>query len=166
MTLFTTAVPQCAAAERRTSGGFTLVEVLVTLVILSVGLLGIAALHTASLRNNLDSALRSQASALAADIADRMRANRNAALAPDLAYNLALGDATPTLVGTPTLAQRDLNAWRTLLAQVLPAGTGAVLVDPATDICLITVQWGERGRQGEGDGSAGANVTFQTRTQI
>ena len=56
-----------------------------------------------------------------------MRANRNAALAPDLAYNLALGDATPTLVGTPTLAQRDLNAWRTLLGQVLPGGTGAVL---------------------------------------
>ena len=97
---------------------------------MSVGLLGIAALHTASLRNNLDSAMRSQASALAADIADRMRANRDAALAPDITYNIALGDATPTLAGTPTLAQRDLNAWRTLLAQVLPAGTGAVAIDP------------------------------------
>lgn len=143
-------------------GGFTLVEVLVTLVILSVGLLGIAALHSASLRNNLDSALRSQASALAADIADRMRANRNVALTG--AYNLGLGDATPALTGTPTLAQRDLNAWRTLLAQVLPAGNGAVAIDPATDVCMITVQWGERGRQGEG--TAGATVTFQTRTQI
>jgi type IV pilus assembly protein PilV len=138
------------------------VEVLVTLVILSVGLLGIAALHTATLRNNLDSALRSQASALAADIADRMRANRNAALGG--AYNIAIGDATPTLTGTPTLAQRDLNAWRTLLAQVLPSGNGAVALDPATRICLITVQWGERGRQGEG--SAATTVTFQTRTQI
>jgi type IV pilus assembly protein PilV len=140
--------------------GFTLVEVLVTLVILSVGLLGVAALHTASLRNNLDSALRSQASALASDIADRMRANRNVALSG--AYNIAMTDPTPTLAGSPTLAQRDLNAWRTLLAQVLPSGTGSVNVDNATDICLITVQWGERAR----DGEAGGNVQFVTRTQI
>ena len=58
-------------SRRLQNSGFTLVEVLVTLVILSVGLLGIAALQTASLRNNLDSAMRSQASLLAADIAVR-----------------------------------------------------------------------------------------------
>ncbi|HET9444950.1 MAG TPA: type IV pilus modification protein PilV [Steroidobacteraceae bacterium] len=143
------------------TGGFTLVEVLVTLVILSTGLLGVAALHSASLRNNLDSALRSQASVLAADIADRMRSNRDAALDQD--YDLAIGDATPTLTGSPTLAQRDLNAWRTALAQALPNGTGAVDVDPTTDICLITVQWGERAREGEAENLA---MTFQTRTQI
>lgn len=153
---------QQANVRRFAPGGFTLVEVLVTLIILSVGLLGIAALHSASLRNNLDSALRSQASALAADIADRMRANRNAAVGG--AYNLGLGDSTPVLTGSPTLAQRDLNAWRTQLAQVLPGGTGAVEISVATDVCLITVQWGERGRQGE-DG-ASPTVTFETRTQI
>jgi type IV pilus assembly protein PilV len=145
---------------RRALGGFTLVEVLVTLVILSVGLLGIAALHTASLRNNLDSALRSQASALADDIADRMRANRDAAVNGD--YDIALNDATPVLTGTPPLSQQDLKAWRDLLAQVLPGGTGAVARDG--DVCVITVQWGERMRQGEPD--ATGTVTFQTRTQI
>ena len=150
-------------SRRLQNSGFTLVEVLVTLVILSVGLLGIAALHTASLRNNLDSAMRSQASLLAADIADRMRGNRNAAL--DGSYNLALTDATPTLTGSPTLAQRDLNAWRTLLGQALPNGTGAIALDPTTDICLITVRWGERLRQGETDTTA-ATITFETRTQI
>jgi type IV pilus assembly protein PilV len=143
------------------TGGFTLVEVLVTLVILSAGLLGVAALHGASLRNNLDSAFRSQASVLAADIADRMRGNRNAALAQN--YDLAIGDATPTLTGTPTLAQRDLNAWRMLLGQALPNGTGAIDLTPATGICLITVQWGERAREGE---PGNPTMTFQTRTQI
>lgn len=150
-----------ANVQHLRTGGFTLVEVLVTLVILSAGLLGVAALHSASLRNNLDSAMRSQASVLAADIADRMRGNRDAALDED--YDLALADSTPTLTGTPTLAQRDLNAWRTVLGQALPNGTGAVDVDPTTDICLITVQWGERAREGEPENLA---MTFQTRTQI
>lgn len=148
------------AAGRTRRTGFTLVEVLVTMVILSAGLLGIAALHTATLRNNLDSALRSQASALASDIADRMRANRAVALTGT--YNIAIGDATPPVTGTPTLAQRDLNAWRTQLAQVLPAGTGAVALNPANSICTITVQWGERGRQGEN----AQTMQFVTRTQI
>lgn len=148
------------ALRRSSLAGFTLVEVLVTMVILSAGLLGIAALHTATLRNNLDSVLRSQASALAADIADRMRANRNAALAGG--YVIALADAAPSLTGTPTLAQRDLNAWRTLLAQALPNGTGAVALN--ADVCMITVQWGERGRQGES--TATQTVQFVTRTQL
>lgn len=149
------------ASGRSALAGFTLVEILVTLVILSAGLLGIAALHTATLRNNLDSALRSQASALAADIADRMRANRNVALTGS--YNIGIGDVTPTLAGTPTLAQQDLNAWRTLLARALPQGTGAVAL--AADVCTITVQWGERGRQGENNDQA-QTVQFVTRTQI
>ena len=150
------------ASGRSALAGFTLVEILVTMVILSAGLLGIAALHTATLRNNLDSAFRSQASALAADIADRMRANRNVALTGS--YNIALGDATPTLAGTPTLAQQDLNAWRTLLARALPNGTGAVLV--AADICTITVRWGERARQGESTTTDEQTVLFVTQTQI
>lgn len=161
MSLSTAVGLRYANARHLGTGGFTLVEVLVTMVILSVGLLGIAALHTASLRNNLDSALRTQASVLAADIADRMRGNRSAALGG--AYNLQLTDVTPTLTGTPTLATQDLNAWRTLLARALPNGTGAVNV--TANICVITVQWGERLRQGETDATR-ATIIFQTRTQI
>jgi type IV pilus assembly protein PilV len=146
-----------AGAPRRSIGGFTLVEVLVTLVILSVGLLGIAALHTASLRNSLDSALRSQASALAADIADRMRGNRNAALAGN--YDIAIGSTRTVISGSP-LVDRDINAWKTQLAQVLPGGDGSIV--RTGDVFTITVQWGERARQGEGT----ATMSFQTRTQI
>lgn len=137
--------------------GFTLVEVLVTMVVMSVGLLGVAALHTASLRNNLDSALRSQASALATDIADRMRSNRAAALAGT--YDIAIGTTVTVVAGSP-LADRDKNAWKTLLAQVLPNGDGSVTRNG--DVFIITIQWGERARQGE----AGGTVSFITRTQV
>ena len=60
--------------------GFTLLEVLVALVILSIGLLGLAGLQAASLRYNHSSYLRSQATLIAYDIVDRMRANRQEAL--------------------------------------------------------------------------------------
>jgi type IV pilus assembly protein PilV len=53
----------------------TLVEVLVTLVLISVGLLGVAALQLTTLKNNQESYVRSQAAMLAADILDRMRSN-------------------------------------------------------------------------------------------
>jgi len=146
------------------TGGFTLVEVLVTMVILSVGLLGVAALHTASLRNNLDSALRSQASVLAADIADRMRGNRDEALAGN--YDIAIGATRTVTAGSP-LVDRDVKAWKDLLAQALPNGDGSIV--RTGDVFTITVQWGERLRQGETAvvaGDTSNTLAFQTRTQI
>ena len=144
--------------------GFTLVEVLITFVVMSVGLLGIAALHTASLRNNLDSALRTQASALAADIADRMRSNRTAAIAG--AYDIALG-ATVTLTAGSPLADKDKNAWKTVLGQMLPSGDGAV--SRSGDVFTITIRWNERARSDETDPDTTTpyvEQTFVTRTQI
>ncbi len=63
------------AATRR-NGGFTLVEAMVALIVLSVGLLGIAALYVETLRANRTSLHRTEAVNLATDIADRMRSNR------------------------------------------------------------------------------------------
>ena len=61
--------------------GFTLVEVLVALVVMSVGMLGIAALYLEGLRAGRTALYRTTAITLAADMADRIRANRNAGLA-------------------------------------------------------------------------------------
>src|SRR5262245_41622690 len=99
-------VPGGPRAWLRRCGGFTLIEILITLVIISVGLLCIAALHSMSLRNNFDALIRSHASALADEIADRMRTNRTRALAGD--YNVAVG-ATRTGL---TQADADLIAWK------------------------------------------------------
>jgi type IV pilus modification protein PilV len=62
--------------------GFTLVEVLVTVVILAVGLLGLAGLQAVSMRNNHSAYERTQAVQLAYDMADRVRANTPAVPAP------------------------------------------------------------------------------------
>lgn len=134
--------------KRKTQRGTTLVETLVALVVLSVGLLGIAALQMTSLRNNRGAHLRSQAQVLAYDITDRMRANRNAAMAN--AYVIALA-ATPTGSG---IELADLQAWKTTLATVLPGGDGAIV--RVGDMFRITIRWTDTlGLQ-----------TFDTRTRI
>lgn len=133
--------------------GFTLTEILVTLVIISVGLLGVAGLHSMSLRNNFDALIRSHASALADEIADRMRTNRTRALAGD--YNIAM---KATRTGT-TLADADLIAWKARLTQQLPDGDGSIAVAAAPSrLVTITIQWGERDQT--------TPVTFVTQTEI
>lgn len=63
--------------------GFTLIEILVALVILSIGLLGVASMQVQGLRNNQSAYLRTQATLLAYDMADRMRTNSAQAVAGD-----------------------------------------------------------------------------------
>ncbi len=119
--------------------GFTMLEVLVTMVILSFGLLGIAGIIANGLKNNQSSYARSQASWLANDIVDRMRANRAAAEVASSPYNLAIGTA-PT---GATVAAIDLTSWRSALAASLPSGTGGVTLDNASKKVTVTVQWDE-----------------------
>jgi type IV pilus assembly protein PilV len=138
---------------RRQLGGFTLIEILVTLLVASMGLLGIAGLHMVSLRNNYDALMRSHASALASDITDRMRANR-AAVVDGGEYEVAIG-VTPT-GQDPSQARGDVIAWKRMLAAQLPTGDGSIAIDGATDIVRIVIQWGERGN----------TISFVTETEI
>src|SRR4030065_2717121 len=76
---------------RHSMRGFTLLEVLVAIVVMSIGLLGLAGLMASSLKNSHSAYQRTQATWLAYDALDRMRANRQVALAGG--YHLALGAA-------------------------------------------------------------------------
>lgn len=140
--------PSQALTRRGQQGGASLIEVLVSAMVLSVGLLGLASLQATSLHFNVSALHRSAATDLAYDITDRMRANRTAAL--DGAYDGQAFAETPpacaevTLTGTR--AQRDLQAWSTQLACQLPQGTGAI--ERTDAVVTVRIQWDDsRGRE-------------------
>jgi type IV pilus assembly protein PilV len=118
------------------SAGLTLVEILVAVVVLSIGLLGLAGLQAAALRNNHSAYLRSQATVFGYDMADRMRANpiaisngnydSPAATAVSACLNAA--GCTPAQMAT-----HDMSEWSIALANTLPGGTGVVCIDATPD---------------------------------
>lgn len=139
------------------SNGFTLVEVLVALVILSIGLLGVAGMQISSMKGNHNAFLRSQAQLYAYEMLDMMRANRTAVIDGD--YDLALTGTIPAVPVPDTIPAQDIREWLRGItgfsnaASGLPGGQGRIVVTPldensdATNIetwrVTITVQWVE-----------------------
>ncbi|MDZ7748189.1 MAG: type IV pilus modification protein PilV [Halofilum sp. (in: g-proteobacteria)] len=122
--------------SRRRQQGFTLVEVLVAALVLGIGLLGVAGLQSVALSMNQGAYLRSQATVLARDMADRMRANPRGVGAD--AYNMsgagsAAENTACVTAGTgctsTAMAAHDLYTWNQLLAARLPSGEGHVCID-------------------------------------
>ncbi|HEC17811.1 MAG TPA: type IV pilus modification protein PilV [Gammaproteobacteria bacterium] len=131
--------------RQRRQRGFTLMEVLISMVVLSIGLLGLAGLQVNSLKNNNSSYQRSQANLLANEIIDRIRANR-AGL--EAGYYDDLLGTTPTDPGcistgctVQQIAQYDAFLWSGELANRLPSGTGTVTGNGADSVFTITVMW-------------------------
>ncbi len=125
--------------------GFTLTEVLVAMVVLSIGLLGVAGLQAKSLGDGTSATLRSQATLYAYDIIERMRANPSEALKSASPYQIAPG-STPSL-SLPAVVYNDLADW---LAAVddLPSGQGGVSVSvmsPGQVKASIQIKWLEKG---------------------
>lgn len=134
-------MPIISPLPKRPAHGFTLLEVLVAILVVAGGLLGLAALMNASLRNNQSANAQTQAVWLAYDMLDRLRADRINALAPAGAnYNVALGAAPASSSPFP---QAQLIEWRGLLKQNLPGGDGQVTVTPATREVTVIVEWAD-----------------------
>lgn len=125
--------------------GFTLLEVLVAMLVLSIGLLGLAGLMASSMRNNQSAYHSTQATWLAYDILDRMRANRAGALAGEYAAANALGSPATCSTTAPTglIAARDISGWKNMIACALPVGDGRITVTPANRRVSVTIQWND-----------------------
>jgi type IV pilus assembly protein PilV len=140
--------------------GFTLLEILVALLVLAIGLLGLAGLMTSSMRNNLSASHRTQATWQAYDIIDRMRANRAVAIAGGYATALGAATACSTAVPAGTVAQQDVAAWKNQVACALPTGNGSIAVNAAREATVV-IQWNDsRGTLG------GVVQTFRVSTQL
>ncbi|MDG5500678.1 type IV pilus modification protein PilV [Marinobacter sp. BGYM27] len=114
--------------------GFTMIEVLVALLVLAIGLLGVAGVQLLSLQQTSNADLRSQATLVAQNMAERVRAN-----------------------GGSALDSADLTAFENEMSRQLGGGS-SLSVNINNDIATIQVQWTER------DPFAANNSSTQTLT--
>ena len=121
--------------------GFTLVETMVALVVLSIGLLGVAKLVTGAVHANDSGYMRGQATQLAYEILDEMRANRPGALS--YVGTGATADCSSAPCAPAVLAGLDMFNWNARLAATLPNGKGTVTpsAGAAGTVATIVVQW-------------------------
>lgn len=133
------------------STGFTLIELLVAVLVLSVGLLGLAGLQVTGLKNNQNAYYRSQATQLAYDMGDRMRANVIGA-STYTSNSASTAITQPTCITTTgctpqNMALNDLFEWNSnLLTAGLPMVVGTITVvttttTPNVSIYTITIKW-------------------------
>ncbi len=124
--------------------GFTLLEVLVSLLILAIGLLGLAALQTRGVKYNHDAYGRSQGTLLANQMMDMLRANPTnvAAYVTGRRFGVTAGGCTPT---SPAPAN-ELLCWFDAIQSSLSAGDAQVVQQGATATLYdVTIYWHERG---------------------
>lgn len=151
----------CRPAQR----GVTLIEVLVAILIFSVGLIGVAALLLLSARSSHVAYLRTQVTFLAQNMADRMQANPMAVWVGDYNGSYPNGGAQDCVAGcTPReLAQHDKGIWSSQLTTLLspdaqasitcsaaglayvPSPEQVALRPPYGGSCKMSVSWTEQG---------------------
>lgn len=116
--------------------GTSLLEVLVSLVVLSLGLLGYAGLQAVTVKNSHNAYFRTQATSLAYNVLDRMRANR----AGISGYVVEYG-------GTPTAA--DAKDWKRELLATLPDARAKISRDATSGQVTVTIKWYDSSNGGD-----------------
>ncbi|MCO5975943.1 type IV pilus modification protein PilV [Ideonella oryzae] len=152
-----------SGSHRRVRGA-TLVEVLVAILIVSIGMLAMAGLLGNATRFGKTAEFRAIATLLASDMADRMRANFGAPagavyakVTPSiLAKGIpAAADCVNPDVCTQTeMAAQDVAAWEAALFKALPSGTGYISANTDYNLFDVWVIW----RETDADSAAAAGV--------
>jgi type IV pilus assembly protein PilV len=151
----------------RATAGFTLIEVLIALVVLAVGMLGIASLLLNGLQSSRIAVLRTQAVVLAADMGDRIRANRMAGAAYSLTPGTELSNpgkacSSPGQCTATDVAALDLYSWQQSVLRALPGAETSIAVAPVgalnSNVYTITIRWTQSGD----DAAANFTLTVQT----
>ena len=136
---------------RRSQAGATLMEVLVSFLIVSFGLLAMLSMQNAALQFNKTSEMRSVATMLANDIGDRMKANIAATLAGNYDMTSAYSPASSTPARTDCaiadncsaqeLATRDLGEWLRTLYFSLPSSDAYLVANTANRAVDLWIAW-------------------------
>lgn len=132
--------------------GFSMLEILITLVIIATALLGTAGLQVYAMRMGQSGQFRTQAVFLASDIAERMEANKTAAIAGNYVVaassspSAAATNCASAACDSANLASWDISQWESAIASLLPqaewAITRTVVGNPST--YQIIVRWTDR----------------------
>ena len=157
------------APKRQT--GMTLIEVLVSVLILAIGLLGAAAIQLNALKYTDSATISSQASFIAYDMMDRIRANVDGNGPTNVLANYTLGSIANAPAGTQTNARdQDLADFRTNITQLLPSGTGSIAVNQAdvtrpAEVTII-VGWDDTRAAAAGSVASGGSPPTTNPQQI
>lgn len=137
--------------------GVSLIEILITVIVLAIGLLGLAAMQNTSVKFSYESYLRTQGSFLSYDLMDRIRAN------PDTVYGLSVGDEPTASVectdasancNAVQLAQADLAAWYELASDIFPDAEFELVDENNDGSYVLRISWEDRYESDEQQGEA------------
>lgn len=120
------------------SNGFSMIEVLVALVIISLGVLSLLRLVNGSLGNNLQSSYQTNANYLVATIADRMRLNPATNYVGVMPSGAAVAACHAAGCSRSDTANNDVYEWLKMITESLPAGTGVI---SGTGPYLVEITW-------------------------
>lgn len=142
----------------RHQNGFSMLEVLISVLILSVGLLGLGSLQVVGVQNNNSAFQRSQATLLSYEIVEAMRANRWGAI--NGRYDREFEDAVPD--PTASMAAMDISLWLDNVTGSLAGGEGSINVTSEGDV-TVRIRWLDERQSEEVDEQL---RSFEYRTEI